>query len=90
MLLGGCFVLLCDDVARTLLTGEIPLGILTSFVGAALFLAAADAERLQGAADESRRAVVGLEHGLVRILAFATTGGLTCSGASPRSSRRDP
>jgi len=25
-------------VARTLLSGEIPLGILTSFVGAALFL----------------------------------------------------
>lgn len=38
MLLGGCFVLLCDNLARTLLTGEIPLGILTSFVGAALFL----------------------------------------------------
>lgn len=38
MLFGGCFVLLCDDLARTLLTGEIPLGILTSFVGAALFL----------------------------------------------------
>ena len=38
MLFGGCFVLLCDDVARTLLAGEIPLGILTSFVGAALFL----------------------------------------------------
>jgi iron complex transport system permease protein len=38
MLFGGCFVLLCDDVARTVLTGEIPLGILTSMVGAALFL----------------------------------------------------
>ena len=38
VLLGGCFVLLCDDVARTLLSGEIPLGILTSFVGASLFL----------------------------------------------------
>jgi iron complex transport system permease protein len=38
MLIGGCFVLLCDDLARTLLTGEIPLGILTSFLGAALFL----------------------------------------------------
>jgi iron complex transport system permease protein len=38
MLMGGCFVLLCDDVARTLLSGEIPLGILTSFVGATLFL----------------------------------------------------
>ena len=38
MLLGACFVLLCDDVARTVLTGEVPLGILTSMVGAALFL----------------------------------------------------
>jgi iron complex transport system permease protein len=38
MLLGGLFVLVCDNVARTLLTGEVPLGILTSFVGAAIFL----------------------------------------------------
>jgi len=39
MLMGGLFVLACDNVARTLLTGEIPLGILTSFVGAGVFLA---------------------------------------------------
>jgi iron complex transport system permease protein len=39
MLLGSLFVLLCDDLARTVLPGEIPLGILTSFAGAALFLA---------------------------------------------------
>jgi len=38
MLLGALFVLACDNVARTLLSGEIPLGILPSFVGAALFL----------------------------------------------------
>lgn len=38
MVLGGFFVLFCDTVARTLLTGEIPLGILTSFLGAAIFL----------------------------------------------------
>ena len=31
-------MLACDDVARTLLSGEIPLGILTSFVGALFFL----------------------------------------------------
>jgi ABC-type Fe3+-hydroxamate transport system substrate-binding protein len=37
--LGSLFVLLCDDLARTVLPGEIPLGILTSFAGAALFLA---------------------------------------------------
>ncbi len=39
MLIGGFFVLACDDVARTLLSGEIPLGILTAFAGAAIFLA---------------------------------------------------
>jgi iron complex transport system permease protein len=38
MLLGTLFVLACDDVARTLLNGEIPLGLLTSFVGALFFL----------------------------------------------------
>lgn len=39
ILLGGIFVLVCDDVARTFLSGEIPLGILTSLLGTALFLA---------------------------------------------------
>ncbi len=39
MLLGGLFTLLCDDLARTLLAGEIPLGILTSLFGALIFLA---------------------------------------------------
>ena len=38
ILVGGLFAVLCDDVARTLLAGEIPLGILTSFVGALFFL----------------------------------------------------
>ncbi len=38
MLLGTLFVLACDDVARTLLNGEIPLGLLTSLVGALFFL----------------------------------------------------
>lgn len=38
MLIGGIFALLCDDVARTLLTGEIPLGILTSLLGAIIFM----------------------------------------------------
>jgi iron complex transport system permease protein len=37
MLIGGVFVLLCDDLARTVLTGEIPLGILTSLIGAVIF-----------------------------------------------------
>lgn len=38
LLLGGVFLLLCDNAARTMLSGEIPLGILTSFIGAFLFL----------------------------------------------------
>lgn len=37
MILGALFVLLCDDFARSLLTGEIPLGLLTSLLGALTF-----------------------------------------------------
>ena len=39
VLLGGIFAVACDDLARTLLAGEIPLGILASFFGAILFIA---------------------------------------------------
>jgi iron complex transport system permease protein len=38
ILFGGLFVLACDDVARAALSGEIPLGILTSLVGTLVFL----------------------------------------------------
>jgi iron complex transport system permease protein len=38
MLLGGIFTMLCDVLARTLMAGEIPLGILTSLFGALIFL----------------------------------------------------
>lgn len=38
MLLGGGFTVIADDLARTLLPGEIPLGILTSAIGAGLFI----------------------------------------------------
>jgi iron complex transport system permease protein len=38
MLLGGTFAVVCDDLARTLLAGEIPLGILASLFGAVLFI----------------------------------------------------
>jgi iron complex transport system permease protein len=38
VLLGGAFALVCDDLSRTLLAGEIPLGILASFFGALLFI----------------------------------------------------
>jgi ABC-type Fe3+-siderophore transport system, permease component len=37
-LAGALFAILCDDVARTALPGEIPLGILTSLVGATAFI----------------------------------------------------
>jgi len=39
MLLGAIFALVCDDLARSLRPGEVPLGILTSLLGALLFLA---------------------------------------------------
>jgi iron complex transport system permease protein len=39
LLLGGIFVVLCDNLARVLLSGEIPLGIVTSLVGASAFMA---------------------------------------------------
>jgi iron complex transport system permease protein len=38
MLIGALFTIVCDTVARTLLPGEIPLGILTSLAGASLFI----------------------------------------------------
>jgi iron complex transport system permease protein len=38
MLIGALYVLICDSLARTVLDGEIPLGVLTSFIGAGLFL----------------------------------------------------
>ncbi len=38
ILFGGTFLLIVDDAARLITTGELPLGILTSFIGAPLFL----------------------------------------------------
>jgi iron complex transport system permease protein len=38
MLLGAILVLLCDDFARTVMSEEIPLGIITSLVGAIFFI----------------------------------------------------
>ena len=37
-LLGAVFLMVVDDLARTITTSEVPLGILTSFVGAPVFL----------------------------------------------------
>ncbi|MCB0047601.1 MAG: iron ABC transporter permease [Caldilineaceae bacterium] len=45
-LIGGIYALLGDNVARTLLPGEIPLGILTSLIGAALFVLLLTGNRL--------------------------------------------
>ncbi len=39
VLIGGIFVVLCDDVGRAALRGEIPLGILTSLLGSLAFAA---------------------------------------------------
>ena len=38
ILFGGAFLAAVDDLARVVTTGEIPIGILTSFVGAPLLL----------------------------------------------------
>ena len=37
-MLGAAFLLVVDDAARLVTTNEIPLGILTAFIGAPLFL----------------------------------------------------
>lgn len=36
--IGGAFLLLVDDFARLITTSEIPIGILTSFIGAPIFI----------------------------------------------------
>jgi len=38
MSLGAVFGIICDDLARVLTTGEVPLGIITSLIGAVIFL----------------------------------------------------
>lgn len=38
MLIGAFFTVICDNISRTMLAGEIPLGILTSLLGAVTFL----------------------------------------------------
>lgn len=47
ILIGGIFVLVCDDLARAVLSGEIPLGILTSLFGTAVFIALLSSRRLR-------------------------------------------
>ena len=38
ILMGSSFLMLVDTVSRNLTTSEIPIGILTSFIGAPFFL----------------------------------------------------
>lgn len=38
MCIGSLFMLLCDTIARTLFSGEIPLGVLTSLLGTIVFI----------------------------------------------------
>jgi len=47
MLMGGVFVILCDDLARALMAGEIPLGIITSFLGALIFIVLMTSRKLR-------------------------------------------
>ncbi|MCW4005248.1 MAG: iron ABC transporter permease [Candidatus Bathyarchaeota archaeon] len=37
LLIGGCYLLVIDDIARTVISGEVPLGILTALVGTPFF-----------------------------------------------------
>ncbi len=47
ILLGGLITVICDDIARTALAGEIPLGIVTSFIGAISFIALIMSRRIK-------------------------------------------
>lgn len=38
LLAGACFMLAVDDVARAIVAGELPVGVLTALVGAPLFV----------------------------------------------------
>ena len=47
MLIGAIFGVVSDNLARTLLAGEIPLGILTSLIGALLFIVIINRSRIK-------------------------------------------
>jgi len=47
MIIGAIYVVICDTLARTVLDGEIPLGVLTSFIGAGLFLVLLSKKRIK-------------------------------------------
>ncbi|MBN1230571.1 MAG: iron ABC transporter permease [Anaerolineales bacterium] len=52
MLIGAIFVMLCDDLGRIALIGEIPLGIITSLFGAILFIILMALKNLGGQRDD--------------------------------------
>lgn len=52
LLIGAIFTMICDVIARTMLTGEIPLGIITSFLGAVIFIVLMSREKLKVVSNE--------------------------------------
>lgn len=50
MVMGSLFLLLCDTVGRTLLPTEIPIGLLTSFIGAVIFIVILSLKHQEGKA----------------------------------------
>jgi len=50
MVMGSLFLLLCDTVGRTLLPTEIPIGLLTSFIGAVIFMVILSLKHQEGKA----------------------------------------
>lgn len=38
MLMGGCYLLIMDDIARSMLTMELPIGVVTSIMGVPFFI----------------------------------------------------
>jgi iron complex transport system permease protein len=55
MLIGAIFAVICDDAARTLLAGELPLGIISSFFGAVFFLIIMASRKPRRAKEHVRR-----------------------------------
>ena len=47
MLIGAIFGVVSDNLARTMLAGEIPLGILTSLIGAMMFVVIINRSRIK-------------------------------------------
>jgi iron complex transport system permease protein len=55
MLIGALFAVICDDAARTLLAGELPLGIISSFFGAVFFLIIMASKKPRRGKERARR-----------------------------------